>query len=77
VRITLDPHDMQKHPLRIGLSMNARVDIRNDEGHLLPQQTVSAPRFTTDVYQNPLAEADKLVAKILHDNSQTVASSAR
>ena len=29
VRITLDPHDMQKHPLRVGLSMNARVDIRN------------------------------------------------
>ena len=77
VRITLDPHDMQKHPLRIGLSMNARVDIRNTDGHLLPQQTVSAPRFTTDVYQNPLAEADKLVAKILHDNSKAVASDAR
>jgi membrane fusion protein (multidrug efflux system) len=77
VRITLDPHDMQKHPLRIGLSMNARVDIRNVDGHLLPQQTVSAPRFTTDVYQDSLEEADKLVAKILHDNSNTVASRAR
>ncbi|MCT4701071.1 efflux RND transporter periplasmic adaptor subunit [Enterobacteriaceae bacterium H20N1] len=77
VRITLDPHDMQKHPLRIGLSMNARVDIRNVDGHLLPQQTVSAPRFTTDVYKNPLEEADKLVAKILHDNSKTVAAGAR
>ncbi|MEL4015661.1 efflux RND transporter periplasmic adaptor subunit [Dryocola clanedunensis] len=77
VRITLDPHDMQKHPLRVGLSMNVRVDIRDDGGHLLPQQTVSAPRFTTDVYQNPLAEADKLVAKILHDNSKTVAAGSR
>lgn len=77
VRITLAPHDMQKHPLRVGLSMNVRVDIHDDGGHLLPQQTVSAPRFTTDVYQNPLAEADKLVAKILHDNSKTVAAGAR
>lgn len=77
VRITLDPHDMQKHPLRVGLSMNVRVDIRDDGGHLLPQQTVSAPRFTTDVYQNPQAEADKLVAKILHDNSKTVAAGSR
>lgn len=77
VRITLDPHDMQKHPLRIGLSMNARVDIRNVDGHLLPQKTVSAPRFATDVYQDSLEEADKLVAKILHDNSNTVASRAR
>ncbi|OAT19219.1 membrane fusion component of a tripartite multidrug resistance system [Buttiauxella gaviniae ATCC 51604] len=77
VRITLDPHDMQKHPLRVGLSMNARVDIRNNEdGHLLPQQTVSTPRFTTDVYRDSLEAADKLVAKILHDNSNAVASSA-
>jgi membrane fusion protein, multidrug efflux system len=73
VRITLDPHDMQKHPLRIGLSMNARVDIRNLDGHLLPQKTVEQPRFTTDVYETPMAAADKLVAKILHDNSSAVA----
>ncbi|MCA1921553.1 efflux RND transporter periplasmic adaptor subunit [Buttiauxella noackiae] len=78
VRITLDPHDMQKHPLRVGLSMNARVDIRNNEdGHLLPQKTVSTPRFTTDVYKDSLEAADKLVAKILHDNSNAVAASAR
>ncbi|MGG7446671.1 HlyD family efflux transporter periplasmic adaptor subunit [Kosakonia oryzendophytica] len=77
VRITLDPHDMEKHPLRVGLSMFVRVDIRNTEGHLLPQQTVAAPRFTTDVYQNALDQADQLVAKILHDNNQTVASNAR
>ncbi|WP_421672522.1 efflux RND transporter periplasmic adaptor subunit [Raoultella terrigena] len=77
VRITLDPHDMQKNPLRVGLSMNVRVDIRDTDGHLLPQQTVSAPRFTTDVYQNPLEQADQLVAKILHDNSKAVAAGAR
>lgn len=77
VRIVLDPHDMQKNPLRVGLSMNVSVDIRDADGHLLPQQIVSSPRFTTDVYQNPLAEADKLVAKILHDNSKTIAAGAR
>ncbi|PDO89762.1 efflux RND transporter periplasmic adaptor subunit [Kosakonia sacchari] len=77
VRITLDPHDMQKHPLRVGLSMFARVDIRNADGDLLPPKTVAAPRFTTDVYQNALENADQLVAKILHDNSQAVASGAR
>lgn len=77
VRITLDPHDMQKHPLRVGLSMFARVDIRNAAGNLLPQETVAAPRFTTDVYQNALNQADRLVAKILHDNGKVVASGAR
>jgi len=77
VRITLDPHDIQKHPLRVGLSMNVRVDIRDDSGHLLPHQTVDTPRFTTDVYQNPLAQADKLVARILHDNSNMVVTGSR
>lgn len=57
--------------------MFARVDIRNADGHLLPQKTVATPRFTTDVYQNALDQADQMVAKILHDNSQPVASGSR
>ncbi|HID4046404.1 hemolysin D [Pluralibacter gergoviae] len=73
VRIALDPHDMQKHPLRIGLSMDVRVDIRDTDGHLLPQKTVDRPRFTTDVYATAMAGADPLVAKILHENSLAVA----
>ena len=77
VRIVLDPHDMQQHPLRVGLSMFAKVDIRHADGNLLPQETVAAPRFTTDVYQNALQQADQLVAKILHDNNQPVASHSR
>lgn len=73
VRIALDPHDMQKHPLRIGLSMDVRVDIRDTDGHLLPQKTVDRPRFTTDVYATAMAGVDPLVAKILHENSLAVA----
>ncbi|KJM60167.1 EmrA/EmrK family multidrug efflux transporter periplasmic adaptor subunit [Pluralibacter gergoviae] len=73
VRIALDPHDMQKHPLRIGLSMDVRVDIRDTDGHLLPQKTVDSPRFTTDVYATAMAGVDPLVAKILHENSLAVA----
>ncbi|WP_297203113.1 efflux RND transporter periplasmic adaptor subunit [uncultured Pluralibacter sp.] len=74
VRIVLDPHDMQKHPLRIGLSMDVKVDIHNTDGHLLPQKTVAQPRFTTDVYDSPLAGADRLVAKILHENLSAAAA---
>ncbi|MGX5024811.1 efflux RND transporter periplasmic adaptor subunit [Enterobacter sp. UPMP2060] len=77
VRIRLSPHDMQKYPLRIGLSMVARVDIRDNEGQLLPQKTVATPRFTTDVYQNALENADRLVSKILHDNGPVLSSDSR
>ncbi len=69
VRIALDPEALKQHPLRIGLSMQARVDLRDNHGELLPTATVNTPRYSTDVYDDPLQQADKLVAKILHDNS--------
>jgi membrane fusion protein (multidrug efflux system) len=30
VRISLDPHELAEHPLRVGLSMEARIDVRGD-----------------------------------------------
>jgi membrane fusion protein, multidrug efflux system len=30
VRIRLNPDELAAHPLRVGLSMNARVDLRSD-----------------------------------------------
>ncbi|MCA6998235.1 efflux RND transporter periplasmic adaptor subunit [Dickeya solani] len=75
VRIALDPEGLKQRPLRIGLSMLASVDLHNTQGELLPVAPVSAPRYLTDVYDDPLLQADKLVAKILSDNSQPRTSS--
>ncbi|ANE76763.1 efflux RND transporter periplasmic adaptor subunit [Dickeya solani] len=75
VRIALDPEGLKQRPLRIGLSMLASVDLHNTQGELLPAAPVSAPRYLTDVYDDPLLQADKLVAKILSDNSQPRTSS--
>ncbi|SLM62544.1 MULTISPECIES: HlyD family efflux transporter periplasmic adaptor subunit [Dickeya] len=73
VRIALEPHDIDAHPLRIGLSMLARVDLHDTQGQLLPPSPVAQPRYRTDVYDDPLRQADVMVAKILHDNSLPVA----
>jgi multidrug resistance efflux pump len=35
VRIRLNPDELTAHPLRVGLSMNAKVDLRSDSA---PQQ---------------------------------------
>ncbi|MEY4427437.1 MAG: hypothetical protein RLZZ182_126 [Pseudomonadota bacterium] len=35
VRITLDPQELAEHPLRVGLSMEARVDVSQDSGTAL------------------------------------------
>ena len=39
VRIALDPHELGKYPLRIGLSVNAEVDTSNTSGPVLGGQS--------------------------------------
>lgn len=76
VRVRLDAREIQRTPLRLGLSMSARVDLHDRSGPLLPTQPVSAPRYSTDVYQNALAQADARVKSILHANNSGVTARA-
>jgi membrane fusion protein (multidrug efflux system) len=76
VRITLDPKELNAHPLRVGLSMQVKVDIANAQGTSL---TAIAPPRTTPVYQTTVfdtagKEADALIAHIIADNSGNAAA---
>lgn len=68
VKIRLTDDNQEKYPLRIGLSMLAKVDIENTDGSVLAQSVQQEVRFGTDVYQNTLVEVDNLVTNILHEN---------
>ena len=68
VKIKLEPDNQQQYPLRIGLSMLAKVDIEDTSGRVLAKNAQQEARLDTDVYQNTLEDADKLVTKILHEN---------
>jgi membrane fusion protein (multidrug efflux system) len=68
VRIALDPDEVRKHPLRIGLSMSVDVNLHAQDGGLLPSQPVDKPLLTTDVYAHQLQDADALVTKIIDAN---------
>jgi len=67
VRISLDPTDLEKHPLRIGLSMQVNVNIRNESGTQLgtAQNTV----LETDVFAKYGKEADDTIARIIAENA--------
>ena len=67
VRISLDPEDLQKHPLRIGLSMQVDVDIKNDSGSQLG--TALNTVYQTDVFEKYGEEADAEIQKIIESNS--------
>jgi membrane fusion protein (multidrug efflux system) len=67
VRIALDPADLEKHPLRIGLSMQVDVSIKDDTGGQLgnAQNTV----YQTNVFEKYGDEADAEIARIIAENA--------
>ncbi|MBA6068032.1 HlyD family secretion protein [Pseudomonas mosselii] len=71
VRIHLDPEQLKAHPLRIGLSTVAEVDLHDQSGPALAQQPPQQASYTTQVYDRQLVEADDLIARLIHENSAT------
>lgn len=68
VRIRLDQDALEKHPLRIGLSMNVDVDLHDLDGPVLAQKPLAQPRYATDVYTRQLEDADRLIERLIHEN---------
>ncbi len=50
VRIALDPQQLAAHPLRVGLSMDATVDVRHKDGKTLADVPSTVPTAQTNVY---------------------------
>ncbi len=68
VRIALDPAELARHPLQIGLSMLVDVDTHQRDGELRPAAARSAPAYQTKVYGSLAALADQRVAAIISAN---------
>lgn len=68
VRISLDNAELDKHPLRIGLSTDVTVDISDDHGKVLAQAPASQPVASTDVYDRMGAQADAEADRIIQAN---------
>jgi membrane fusion protein (multidrug efflux system) len=66
VRIGLDPQELEKHPLRIGLSMNVDVDIKGEQGAQLGEAKNTV--YQTDVFAKYGDEADAEIARIIQEN---------
>jgi membrane fusion protein (multidrug efflux system) len=68
VRIALDPKEVREHPLRVGLSMDAKVDVADTSGRVLAAQTERPARAQTSVFDRGNDEADVEVQKIIAAN---------
>jgi membrane fusion protein (multidrug efflux system) len=69
VRVHIDPQDLQRHPLRVGLSTVVDVDLHDLSGPVLAQKPAQKASYTTNVYDQQMGEADQMIAKLIHDNS--------
>ncbi|AHL76313.1 hemolysin D [Stutzerimonas stutzeri] len=77
VRIRLEPDNLQKHPLRIGLSTDVTVDLHDQDGPQLSQRSAQQPRFSTAVFDDQLGEANALIERTIHDNGPAAADLAK
>ncbi|WEN14080.1 HlyD family efflux transporter periplasmic adaptor subunit [Rhodanobacter sp. AS-Z3] len=68
VRISLDNKELDKHPLRIGLSSEATIDITNDKGNVLATAPATQPVAQTEVYDQMASKADAEAEQIIHAN---------
>ena len=73
VRITLDPKQLVDHPLRVGLSMDAKVDVSQTEGRMLADASRASTVVQTTVFAPNNTAADAEVRKIIVANGGRVA----
>jgi membrane fusion protein (multidrug efflux system) len=73
VRIALDPKELEEHPLRIGLSVEATVDLHDTSGKFISENPV-APVNQTIIYENLGKEADAEVEKVINENVSKTAN---
>jgi membrane fusion protein (multidrug efflux system) len=69
VRIKLDPRDLVDHPLRVGLSMEAKVDVSKTDGRVLADSSRPASAVHTEVFDQDNQAANAEVRRIVAMNS--------
>lgn len=68
VRITLDPKELEAHPLRIGVSMQVQVNISQQQGAPVTAAARGTPAYQTAVFEQNGKDADQRIASIIAAN---------
>jgi membrane fusion protein (multidrug efflux system) len=68
VRILLDPEQLKEHPLRVGLSMHARIDLHDTSGPVVATQVRTTPQ-PTQKSDGDDPTVEQRIAQIIHENA--------
>ena len=77
VRIALDPKQLGEHPLRVGLSMDAEVDVSNQDGKALADAPRDAAQAHTQAFAVRDDAANEDVRRVIAANSGKSVKPAR
>jgi len=69
VRVSLDPNQLKKHPLWLGLSMHVTVDIHDTSGPMLAEASRIKPLYQTKIYSQQEEGAIKIIDQIILENA--------
>ncbi|WP_434525538.1 multidrug efflux MFS transporter periplasmic adaptor subunit EmrA [Photorhabdus asymbiotica] len=69
VRIELNPEQLEKYPLRIGLSTKVRVDTTHSDGQVLSNRTRTTSAYHTTALTIDMSPANKIVTDIINNNA--------
>lgn len=76
VRIVLDSAELKEHPLRVGLSMHAKIEVRDTSGPLIANQVRKSPQPTqASAADDP--QIEQRIAEIIRNNASTAGVLAR
>lgn len=68
VRVSIDSDQLIRYPLRLGLSMRTTIDVHNQRGPRLPEAQPLKALYETEIYEEQVLGADKLIESIISDN---------
>ncbi len=69
VRIRLEPEEVQRHPLWLGLSTEVTIDIHEKEGLVVASEKPASSLYSTDIFADQLEGCDDLIEMIIQANS--------
>lgn len=75
VRIVLDPNELAKNPLQIGLSVRVTIYTRWLKGEVLSQVIDKQSIYSTSIYNDQLAHAEQEIDAILRKNAPDMSMS--
>ena len=68
VRIHLNPEQIRKYPLRLGLSTETTINIHQKDLPAIPSKKPTLPIYSTDIFYDQQKGVEELIAEVIEQN---------